>query len=361
MELRRLAAALALAALAAGCGAGPEARDLDAGAPGPALTRVALGSCAKQDDPQPIWDRIIAWRPELFLFLGDTVYADTDDEAEMLAAYAALSAQPGWQRMRTTCPIVATWDDHEYGENDADGTFPFKETAERLFLDFFEVPPDDPRRGRPGVYEAWTFGPPGRAVQVILLDLRFFRSPFGRRARTAAEEEAGIGPWGASDDPAATMLGDAQWRWLEDRLREPADVRIIGSSVQVIASEHGWESWGHLPTERRRLFDLIGATGADGVVLVSGDTHWGAISRTDEGPYPLWELTASALNQSWPQAVNMPNPRRLDGPYPDENFGTIEVDWDAATVRLGLIDLEGREVFARTIALEQLRAKEKQR
>jgi alkaline phosphatase D len=43
------------------------------------LSRIAFGSCANQDHPQPVWDAIVVTQPELFLFLGDNVYADTED------------------------------------------------------------------------------------------------------------------------------------------------------------------------------------------------------------------------------------------------------------------------------------------
>jgi alkaline phosphatase D len=88
-------------------------------------------------------------------------------------------------------PVLAVWDDHDYGANDAGAEYPMKAESQRMFLDFFGVAGDSPRRRRPGIYDARVFGPPGRRVQVILLDLRYFRSPFagrmsaGRRGRWA--------------------------------------------------------------------------------------------------------------------------------------------------------------------------------
>ena len=61
------------------------------------LSRIAFGSCARQDKPQPIWDAVIATRPQLFAFLGDNIYADTEDMEVMRAKYALLGAQPGFQ------------------------------------------------------------------------------------------------------------------------------------------------------------------------------------------------------------------------------------------------------------------------
>jgi phosphodiesterase/alkaline phosphatase D-like protein len=42
------------------------------------IHRIAFGSCAKHWQHQSIWDAVIAKKPDLFLFLGDAIYADTD-------------------------------------------------------------------------------------------------------------------------------------------------------------------------------------------------------------------------------------------------------------------------------------------
>ena len=141
------------------------------------LSRIAFGSCARQDQPQPIWDAVVAARPQLFILLGDNIYADTDDMNVLRAKYQILANQPGFKQLKQTCPLLATWDDHDYGANDSGAEYPKKAESQQVFLDFFGAPANDPRRTRPGVYSAQTFGPPGRRVQIILLDLRYFRSP----------------------------------------------------------------------------------------------------------------------------------------------------------------------------------------
>jgi alkaline phosphatase D len=140
------------------------------------LSRIAFGSCAKQDKPQPIWDAVVDTKPQLFLFLGDNIYADTKDMDLFWEKYQLLGAQPGYQKLKKSCPILATWDDHDLGGNDAGAEYPKKKETQKLFLDFFDVPRDSPRRQQEGVYYAQTFGPAGKRVQIILLDTRYFRS-----------------------------------------------------------------------------------------------------------------------------------------------------------------------------------------
>ena len=178
-------------------------------------------------------------------------------------------------------PIIAIWDDHDYGANDAGGDFPYRQQSAALFRSFWQVPDTSPRGQRDGLYDAFTFGPPGQRVQIIVLDLRSFRSSLKPTDERGA---AGKERYLPDPDPAKTMLGEAQWTWLGERLREPADLRLLVSSIQVLPEGHGWERWGNLPLERERLLELIEASGAGGVVILSGDRHLGALyQRTAPG------------------------------------------------------------------------------
>ena len=321
------------------------------------LRRIVFGSCAVQDRPQPIWEPILAENPDLFVFAGDNIYGDTANMDTLRHEYSRLAAKPGFRELRRTTPILATWDDHDYGQNDAGGWYPKKEASEEIFLDFFDVPASSPRRQRPGVYGAHRYGPPGKRVQIILLDTRYFRDRFNTVERSERARKLGFGPYVANRDPDATMLGTAQWTWLREQLRKPAQVRLVVSSIQVLSPDHGWEVWSQLPLERTRLFDLVEETGAGGVLFLSGDVHWGELSRYREGPYPLYDLTSSALNQEWPQARNLPNPLRVGTTvYPYPNYGSVSIDWsrEDPRIHLRLHDEEGAPVLEHTVPLSRL-------
>ena len=317
------------------------------------LTRIAFGSCSHQQKPQPIWDAVLAYRPQLFVFTGDNVYGDVTSEAmtELRGAYAAAAKVEGIAELRAEVPVLATWDDHDYGQNDGGADFAHKQQAERLFLDFWQIEADDPRRQWPGVYHAEIVGPPGERVQIILLDTRSFRS-----ALRPTDQRGALGKelYLPDPDPAKTMLGDAQWAWLAEQLRAPAELRLLVSSVQVLAEQHGFERWGNLPLERQRLLDLIAETGAGGVLLLSGDRHIGALYRLSEGvPYELYEITASGLNMAYAHNRDM-GPLRLGEVYGQDNFGTIDVDWRKGEVTLAVRDMEGLAVRSATIAIGAL-------
>lgn len=323
------------------------------------LQRIAFGSCADQSIPQPIWDDVIAQKPDLFLFVGDNIYADTEDLEVMSQKYAQLAAQPGYQKLLETCPVLATWDDHDFGVNDGGEWYPKRRESQQIMLDFFGVPADSPRRQREGVYDAFVFGPEGRRVQVILLDTRYFKSRALKDRRPKAEKQRLnlVGWYVANDDPATTILGDAQWAWLEEQLRQPAELRLIVSSFQVIADDKGMESWGNFPHERRRLYDLIASTDARNVCILSGDVHFSEISRTDEGPYPLYDFTSSGLTNSHEGWASATNPHRVSEiAYAKPTFGLVEIEWKDANpiVQLRAIGIGGEVAFERTLDFSNL-------
>jgi alkaline phosphatase D len=331
------------------------------------IDRIAFGSCAKQDKPQPIWEAVNATSPDLFLFLGDNIYGDTEDLTELEAKYAKLAEKPGFVQLRAQTPVMATWDDHDFGQNDAGAEFPMKEPFRQAFLRFWKEPTDSPRWQRDGVYTSAVFGPEGRRVQVILLDLRYNRTPIARNIAfpddavyerwARAEAKAGRmvpGPYTRDPDPSATMLGEAQWRWLEEQLRVPADVRLIGSSLQVLADFPGWEAWVNYPRDHARLIDTVRSTQASGVVFLSGDTHYGELSELDANtPYPLYDLTSSGLTEEW--HVPVPNALRTGKAHHQANFGMVDVDWATRELTLELRDVKGETLLRQRITLDRLR------
>jgi alkaline phosphatase D len=317
------------------------------------LQRIMFGSCVLQSKPQPIFQTIAGMDPDLFIFLGDNIYADTVNMSVMRRKYDRLASSPSFQRLLDSCPVLAVWDDHDYGANDAGAEYPQKEQSERLFLDFWNVPADSPRRRRPGIYAAHTYGPERQRVQVLLLDTRTFRSPLVRGNPRPTDA---LGPYVPNPDPTATVLGEQQWRWLESQLKRPARVRIIASSIQVIPEFSGWESWANFPLEKRRLLDLIADNRIEGVMFISGDRHFAEMSvlrRKDR--YPLYEMTSSALNLRHPSGLTGDNRFRIDGTYLRENFGEIRIRWgEEPQIELHIRDLEGGTRIETSIPLAQL-------
>jgi alkaline phosphatase D len=294
---------------------------------GPPLQRIAFGSCNREYKPQPLWKPIRECKPDLWIWLGDIVYGRADRLAELARKYRAEKNHPDYKALRDQCRVIGTWDDNDYGVSDGGKDNPNKVECQQLLLDFLDEPAESPRRKQAGVYASYSFGPGGKRVKIILLDGRYFRERPGA---------------------AGDMLGPAQWQWLEQQLTgSDADVHLIGSGIQVIASEHPYEKWADFPQSRQRLFDLVVRSGARNVIFLSGDRHLGEISRLNDAriPQPLYDITSSgmthhATNNLFHNFNHETNRYRCGENFVDLNFGLVAFDWDATppTVTLQIRD-----------------------
>lgn len=331
------------------------------------ITRIAFGSCAFQWAEQPIWNGINSTRPDLFLFLGDAIYGDWHGEEpfvptreSLLRDWQLLGTKPGFMELRQTTPVLATWDNHDYGTHNGGAEFPLKDMSKKLFLDFFGEPQDSERRSRSGIYDSKVYGPPGKRVQVILLDTRYFKGPFVKDPRSKEEKRAAglsgsLANYLPNEDPNVSLLGSAQWNWLETQLRQPAELRFIASSTQIIPDQKGMDEWGNYPHERDRLFELIKKTVADRVIFLTGNVHFSEISQLPNFDFPLFEFTSSGMTHNDEAYAVYPNPYRVTGPFTENNFGLVDIHWSddgSPSVVLSARDVAGDSVFEHRVSFD---------
>lgn len=314
---------------------------------------IAFGSCAKERQAQPVWLDIAKHNPDVFLFIGDNNYADVQEvdgkleygpvtnPARFKQAYDAVNNIPEFAAFRKQVPmLLGSWDDHDYGLNDGGKEYPLKAQSQAAFVEFFEFDKNHPIHKQEGTYHTQMLEKDGKSIQIILLDTRYHRdelteNPLGR--------PQGKGPYIPSSSVNDTMLGLAQWKWLEQQLMLPADIRIVVSSIQVVAYQHSWEAWGTMPKQRDALYELIGKTGANGLIFLSGDRHLMEISK-DEGqlghkvPYPIWDFTSSGINQSYYE-VSEQNDFRVGKVVRDTNYGVVSVRWHENDIMKSSIEL----------------------
>jgi alkaline phosphatase D len=289
------------------------------------LTTIAFGSCNREDKEQPLWSVIVQNQPQLWIWLGDNIYGDTEDMEVLQAKYYRQKGNPGYQLLEVSTPVIGIWDDHDYGVNDGGKEYPKKKQSQQLMLDFLNEPRNSPRRKQEGAYASYTYGPTGRMVKVVLLDARYFRDPLKKEGKANVP------------DPGGRILGETQWKWLENELKNsPADIHLIGSGIQIIPEEHPYEKWANFPRERQRLFELIASTGVRGVILLSGDRHIAEITRYQLTGvrYPIYEVTASGLTHSATQNTSEANQYRVGRLVNVLNFGLMRIDWSSREVQL---------------------------
>ena len=293
---------------------------------------IAFGSCNEEDARQPLWQPILENSPDVFLWGGDNIYSDTDDAEVMKNDYQQQKNNKGYQQLLKEVRVLGIWDDHDYGLNDAGKEWHFKEKSQQLFLDFMDVPEDSPRRDREGVYHAEVFNTEKGSVKVILLDTRYFRDQLKESKDPAKRYEPSEG----------TILGEKQWKWLEEELRSSeADFNVILSSIQILSAEHGFETWGNFPSEVEKLKNLIVSSEAKNVILLSGDRHISEFSKTQvEGlDYPLMDFTSSGLTHTYEEFSGEPNRYRVGEVVKYKSFGLLKFDFSNKKV---LLEMRGK-------------------
>ena len=310
------------------------------------ITKIAFGSCSKEDKNQPILYSVVEKQPDLFVYLGDNIYGDTKDMKVLLGKYGLLSCKPEFQNLLQSCKVIATWDDHDYGTGDGGREYPKKEESKNIFLDFWNEPAVSERRNHLGIYTSYYYGDSAHRVQIILLDSRTFRSPLIEDANEN---------YVANYDSSTTMLGAVQWNWLKNELLKPAQIRIIGSGTQFARSHNGWEAWANFPLEQEKMFQTIKDASASGVIFISGDVHIAELSRmTPAGMYPVYDMTSSGLTQE--DGETYPNSNRIENNYIYRNFGMVEIDWSQTDPEIFFkaFDETGGERISHSIHLSEI-------
>ena len=266
-------------------------------------------------------------------------------EPERIAtAYQQLAESPEFQALKKSTRLFATWDDHDYGRNNAGAEYRWKEEAKQQFMKFFDINEGAAMRSRPGIYSVHYLGEPDSRIQILLLDTRSFRDPLQQGEPNEQCPRSRLVP---TKDRTTTLLGDEQWNWLATQLKQPAALRLIVSSIQVIPDGHCYEKWGNFPHERERLLQLIRANNARHTVIISGDRHLGEISALSiaDQAFTVYEITASGLNSAG-AGEGESNPYRVS----EENvrvdhFGAVRLVQDANPfVELSLHGIDGAKV-----------------
>lgn len=305
--------------------------------PGLSDFTIAFGSCNKSNANNPLWDDILAAQPDVWIWGGDIIYADTDNRKKLREMYLEQDSVEGYALLKTKMPIIGTWDDHDYGLNDGGVEFKGKKWSQQEFLDFMDVPLDSPRRSREGVYASHDYTLPNGSLKVLVLDTRYFRTALTPDRETSKRNKPNTYGEG-------TILGEEQWAWLENELKtSKADFNIIVSSVQFLSNEHGFECWGNFPHEVDRLKSLIVSSQAKGVVVLSGDRHISEFSRTkvDGLSYPLIDFTSSGLTHVYSSYSGEPNPYRVGEVVAKKSFGLVNFNFSQKKVLFRMVGDDG--------------------
>jgi alkaline phosphatase D len=318
------------------------------------------GICRPRGGRHRIFEAMARQRPDFFLFVGDTVYADhrcRGSEVEPGADFVATTL-PGFRakhRYSRSDPALGTllsqtsvsviWDDHEVRNDFAGPHEPLMVPGRQAFLDYWPLwpPPGDPTR----LYRKLRWG---RLLEVFILDTRQYRS---------ANREL--------DGPAKTMLGGEQRRWLIDGVTTSTALwKVIVTSVPLSVStgrthRDSWSNaslWGvpeenstGFAVERDTILRIFRQRGVRNLVFLTADVHHAELIRHHPTPeYSFHEFIAGPLGASHgrPRPLDAAlNPRTLFARGGLNNFGEISIEEALFTVRIR--DEDGSNLFTHTI------------
>jgi len=314
----------------------------------PTQLTLAFGSCSHQEkfaESQPIWNAVVKEKPDIFLFIGDNIYAPgrahqyPDDKQKVRAIFRELYAQnrqiPELQPLLRSAYCFGLWDDHDYGPNNSDRTFKHKDVALEVFREFFPGTYGLP--DAPGCFQKITWGD----IDIFMLDDRSFRDP-------------------NRDEKRKTMFGKAQLEWLKNGLKNStAKVKLIVNGNQMLSDKHVNESWGGLyPEECRNFLRFIWDNNIGGTFFLAGDRHFAELIRKPDpkgvGP-DLYELTSSPLaNGHYERGGKEPNPERVKKYTDGVNFGLLKINTtiEQPLVEMTIKDTNGKAVISKRVVLK---------
>ena len=306
--------------------------------------KIAFGSCLDQENPQPIWNSIYKEDIDSFVFLGDNIYGDIPSGKlnKIREAYKLQSKMiPSWLFKKN---VEMIWDDHDFGENDGGSSYPLKQEAQKLYLDFWEIPNDDIRQQRDGIYTNKIINIDNFIINLILLDTRYFRSDL--------KKTKGIKPvYLKNEELNATILGDKQWSWLMEVMKIKSDLTIVATSIQLLPTEHRFEKWSNIPSDHFKLKKLLKSQSRP-IIVISGDRHQGAIYNDEN----IYEITSSSLNKTISSILRRPkevDKYMLGEMFSGENYGLITINTNQKIIDLEIKDINGNMVLHKKLNLKK--------
>ncbi len=318
---------------------------------------IAIGSCYFLSDDTgvlardrgfgdgyEIFDAIADKKPDVMLWLGDNVYLRRHEYHDTEAMAQRYRSQRGFgplQRLLTATSHLAIWDDHDYGPNNADGSYTLKGETLRLFR-LYWANPSFGLPETPGIFGVATAGD----VDFILLDDRYYRSHPK-----------------LPDGPGKSMWGAAQFAWLQAALMDARGrVKLVANGSQFWNAASRYEGLHEFPTEQKAFADFLLAQRIEGLLFLSGDRHFTELLRVERpGAYPLFEFTSSPLtSRPWaePDVRERENPQVVPGTLVGKRqFGLIRITGPGndRAIALESYDAKGALLWRQEIRARDLR------
>lgn len=262
--------------------------------PAPDFTFLT-GSCAYTNEPvfdrpgtpygkdSSIFESMAREKASFMVWLGDNWYTREADFLSEWGLWYRASHDRGvavLQRLLKSMQHYAIWDDHDYGPNDADKSFVFKETSRKVFMNYW-ANPSYGQNGE-GIYTRISFGD----CDFFMMDDRYFRSNDGMQP--VAYDKP---------NPSKRMWGTAQMEWLKNSLLQSnATFKFIVTGSQTLNPASPYDCLQDYPVEFNELMSYLSTEKIPGILFLTGDRHHSEVIRYDRpADYTLYDITSSPL------------------------------------------------------------------
>lgn len=270
---------------------------------------------------------ITASKPDFMLWLGDNTYlreGDFESRSGIFYRNTHTRSLSELQPLLAAVPHYAIWDDHDYGPNDSDWTYPLKSHALDAFKKFW--PSESYGSGHTeGVTNSFGWND----CQFFMLDNRWYRT-------VQAEE--------------GTILGDVQKYWLKEALlASKATYKFVAVGGQFLSDYAAFENFANYKAEREELIRFIDENNIKNVIFLTGDRHHSEISKlvTDKGTI-IYDVTSSAITSTTYDHSKEPNNFRVEGSMISErNFAIFNISGASKQRKLSVVfkNTSGKEVY----------------
>ena len=309
------------------------------------LERIVFGSCNKQWLDQSYWKIIENEQADLWIWMGDIIYSDTEDMDALKLQYDIQKGHEEYVDFSDSIDILGIYDDHDYGVNDGGASYPKRLESRDLLFDFLDIPEASKERLHEGAYQSYLYGPENRKVKILLLDGRYFRDELQSDVETNHRY---------LPNENGTYLGKEQWQWLENEIQDSeAALNLIVSGIQVIPTQHYFEKWSNFPNERKRLFELLDKNEKTNTVFLSGDRHVAEFMHMEWEGVNYYELTSSGMTHSYEKA-DEENQYRISPLISSKNYGQLVLDWeeDVLKVNFQIHHIDGSLLYEYMVVYE---------
>lgn len=319
------------------------------------------GSCAYFNEPaldrpgtpygkdSSIFEAMAKEKSSFMLWLGDNWYLrEADYYSEWGVWYRAHRDRslPILQPLLKAMPHYAIWDDHDYGPNNADKSYVFKETSRKVFMSYWGNPSYG--QNNEGIYTRFTSGD----ADFFLMDDRYFRS------------NDDMLPYAYDKpNPDKRMWGPQQMEWLKNGLiQSKTPFKFIVTGSQTLNPASPYDCLQSYPVEFNELMNFLIAEKISGVVFLTGDRHHSEVIKYDRiGTYSLYDITSSPLTSGIGRVSGneKENVARVPGTLVEQqNYTRISITGKAGERKLlvEFLGLKGEKIASWSVSEKELKS-----